>query len=265
MGRLRGRVAIVTGGAGGIGRGIADRFVREGAHVAIFDINKPKAAHAADDINKANDLFPGGDAISVPCDVTQADSIERAVRQVNRTWGVVSILVNCAGYSRIAPLSDTSEELWDRTLTINLKSMYLMCRELIPPMVDQEWGRVINVSSQSGKRGAGNYSAYCASKFGIIGLTQALAQEFAGTGVTVNAVCPGIVFTELWDDEHLAAYGAKRGIPPEQVKDYLVGKIPMGRAASTEDVAGVAAFIASEDTAYITGQSYNVTGGSVMH
>ena len=265
MGRLKGRIAAVTGAASGIGRAIADRFVREGAHVAILDINKPRAAQAADEINRANDIFPGGDAISVPCDVTSAESIENAVKYINRTWGVISILVNSAGYSRIATLENTTEDLWDRTLSINLKSMFLTCKAVVPFMADQSWGRVINMSSQSGKRGASSYSAYCASKFGIIGLTQSLAQEYAETGVTVNAICPGIVFTELWNEEHIAAYGEKRGIPADEVKGYLVDKIPMKRAASVEDIAGVAAFLASDDASYLTGQSYNVTGGSMMH
>lgn len=245
----------VTGGARGIGRGIAERFIAEGAKVVLLDINEARAAETAREIGSE----------SARCDVTSSESVQGTIESVVEMLVGLDILVNSAGYSHIAPIEATTEEIWDRTLSINLKGMFLMIQAAIPHLKAAGAGRVINLSSQSGKKGTGSYSAYCASKFGIIGLTQALAQEFAATGVTVNAICPGIVFTELWDDAHIAAYGAKRGLDPSEVKDYLVSGIPMKRAATVDDVASMAVFLASDESAYMTGQSINVTGGGVMH
>jgi NAD(P)-dependent dehydrogenase (short-subunit alcohol dehydrogenase family) len=253
--RLEGCCAAITGGARGIGRGIAERFIAEGACVVLLDINADRATETAREIG----------CESIRCDVTSSESVHTAIESVVESLGGLDILVNSAGYSHIAPIEKTTEEIWDRTLSINLKGMFLTIQAVIPHMKAAGTGRVINLSSQSGKKGTSSYSAYCASKFGIIGLTQALAREFAQTGVTVNAICPGIVFTELWDDEHIAAYGAKRGLDPSEVKDYLVSGIPMKRAATVDDIASMAVFLASEESAYMTGQAINVTGGGVMH
>jgi len=258
MGRSEGRIAAITGAARGIGRGIAERFLAEGARVAILDIDEEGTARTAGEL--ATDR-----AVGVGCDVTSSDSVVAAFAAVEKRWGAVSILVNSAGYSRILPIEDTTDEVWDRTLAINLKGTFLTCRAAVPAMKAAGWGRIINLSSQSGKKGSSSYTAYCASKFGVIGLTQALAQELAETGITVNAICPGVVFTEMWGPEQVNAYARKRNMRPEDVKPYLVSKIPMKRAATVEDVAAVAAFLASDDAAYLTGQSYNVTGGTVMH
>ena len=257
MQRLNGRIAAITGAARGIGRGIAERFVAEGASVAILDINGEGASQTASELD--------GTAIGVPCDVTSGESVEQAVAAIREQLGAVDILVNSAGFSKIAPIEKTTDELWDRTMAINLKGMFLLCRAVVPGMKSAGWGRIINLSSQSGKKGNSAYVAYCSSKFGVIGLTQALSQEVAEDGITVNAICPGIVFTEMWGPEQVGDYAAKRGLKPEEVKDYLVEKTPMKRAATLDDVGGLAAFLASDDASYLTGQSYNVTGGSVMH
>jgi len=257
MGQLDGRITFITGAARGVGRGIAARFIKEGAKVAIADLNAEGAAKAAAEL--------GQNAFGVACDVTSVKSIRLALGVVTKRWGPPLVVVNSAGYSKIAPLEATTEELWDRTLEINLKGMFFVCRETVPAMKKAGWGRIINLSSQSGKKGNSSYVAYCASKFGVIGLTQALAQELAESGITVNAICPGVVFTEMWSPEQIGDYAKKRNMKPEDVKDYLVGKIPMKRAATVEDVAGVAAFLASDDATYLTGQSYNVTGGTIMH
>jgi sorbitol-6-phosphate 2-dehydrogenase len=132
-------------------------------------------------------------------------------------------------------------------------------------MVERRGGKIINISSQSGKRGSSQYAAYCASKFGVIGLTQSLAQEFAGLGIAINAICPGVAFTELWrSPDMLEKYAQKRGIRPEEVESHFKSQIPLGRLCTPEDVAGVAVFLASEDSDYMTGQALNVTGGFEM-
>jgi len=261
-GRLENRVALITGGARGIGKGIAARFLTEGARVAIADLNGEGATTTAAELGASS---KGDCAIGVHVDVTAADSVRRAIEETRTRLGEVEILVNSAGFSKIARIEDTTDEIWDRTLAINLKGVFLMCREVVPAMKQSGWGRIINLSSQSGKKGNSSYTAYCASKFGVIGVTQALAQELAEDGVTVNAICPGVVFTEMWGPEQVADYARKRNMAPEDVKEYLTSKIPMKRAATVEDVAAVAAFLASDDAAYLTGQSYNVTGGTIMH
>lgn len=262
MRRSDNRIAFITGAARGIGRGIAERLLKEGVKVAIADLNADGAKKTASELAAASG---GRDALGVGCDVTSVESIRAALDAVRATWGEPLVVVNSAGWSRIASIQDTTDEVWDRTLDINLKGMFCVCRETVPAMKRAGWGRIINLSSQSGKAGNSSYVAYCASKFGVIGLTQALAQELATDGITVNAICPGIVFTEMWGPEQIGDYARKRAMRPEEVKDYLVSKIPMKRAATVADVAAVAAFLASDDAAYSTGQSYNVSGGAIMH
>jgi NAD(P)-dependent dehydrogenase (short-subunit alcohol dehydrogenase family) len=158
-----------------------------------------------------------------------------------------------------------AESLWDRTLTVNLKGTYLCCQAVLPEMVERGRGKIVNMSSQSGKKGNAQYAAYCASKFGIIGLTQSLAQEFAESGICVNAICPGVAFTDLWrSPEMLDRYAAKRGIQPEEVEGYFKSQIPLKRLCTPEDVARVAVFLASDESDYMTGQALNVTGGAEM-
>ena len=186
------------------------------------------------------------------------------VEQVESELGAIDILVNNAGVSYISPFLDCSQELWDKTININLKGTFNCCQAVISRMMPRKKGVVINMSSQSGKSGNSHYTAYCASKFGIIGLTQSLAIEFASEGIRVNALCPGVVFTPLWDSM-IADYAKKRNMKPEDVKPYFESKIPMGRICTEKDVADMAVFIASDKASYITGQSINISGGAIMH
>ncbi|HPO12346.1 MAG TPA: SDR family NAD(P)-dependent oxidoreductase [Candidatus Hydrogenedentes bacterium] len=259
--RLTGKRALVTGGARGIGRAIAAAFVSEGADVAVCDIDGAAATLTADEIKRQCN----GRAHGFTMDVGERASVLACVGECLAALGAIDILVNNAGISKVTPFLEMPESLWDNTLRVNLKGVYLCCQAVLPGMVAAGKGKIINISSQSGKRGNSQYAAYCASKFGVIGLTQSLAQEFAESGITVNAICPGVVFTELWQSpDMLGAYARKRGLAPEAVERYFESKIPLRRLCTVEDVARAAVFLASDESAYMTGQSLNVSGGLEM-
>jgi 3-hydroxybutyrate dehydrogenase len=256
--RLAGRVAVVTGGGSGIGAGICRAFAREGAPVAVADLNPEAARRVAAEIE-----MEGGRSLAVPLDVTDAAAVARAADEIESALGPLEVWVNNAGISRVVPFLDCSEELWDAVLRVNLKGAFIGCQVAIRRMLPRRSGVVLNMSSQSGKVASSQYAAYCASKFGVIGLTQSLALEYARVGIRVNAICPGVVFTGLWD-EQIEDYARKRGLSVDQVRPYLEDKVPMGRLCTVEDVAGTAVFLASDEAAFITGQAANVTGGLVM-
>lgn len=253
---LKEKIAIVTGAASGIGKAIAGRFAREGARVVVADINPEQARNAAREI--------GSSAIAVKADVGMRASAEAMVAEVEEKIGPVDILVNNAGVSYIIPFLECSQEIWDKTIEINLKGTFNCCQAAIKRMLLRKRGVIINMSSQSGKTGNSHYAAYCASKFGVIGLTQSLAMEFARQGIRVNALCPGVVFTPMWDTM-VADYAKKRNIKPEEVKPYFESKIPLGRLCTEKDVADAAVFMASDKASYITGQAINLSGGAIMH
>jgi NAD(P)-dependent dehydrogenase (short-subunit alcohol dehydrogenase family) len=256
--RLADRVAVVTGGGSGIGAGICRAFAREGALVAVADLDPDAARRVVAGIES-----DGGRAVAHGFDVTDAAAAAAAAEEIEHTLGALEIWVNNAGISRVVPFHDCSEELWDAVLRVNLKGTFIGCQVAIRRMLPRRRGVVLNMSSQSGKVGSSHYAAYCASKFGVIGLTQSLALEFARDGIRVNAVCPGVVFTGLWDDQ-IEDYARKRGLAVDQVRPYLEDKVPMGRLCTVEDVAATAVFLASDEAAFITGQAVNVTGGLVM-
>ncbi|HDY65117.1 MAG TPA: SDR family oxidoreductase [Phycisphaerae bacterium] len=254
--KLKDKVAIVTGAGRGIGKAIAESFARQGAAVAIADIKLELAEQAARQI--------GSPTIAIEVDVSDAGSVEAMTEQVESRLGPLDILVNNAGVSYITSFLDCTEEIWEKTMQVNLKGAFHGSQSAIRRMLPRKRGVILNMSSQSGKTGNTHYAAYCASKFGIIGLTQSLAVEFAGDGIRVNALCPGVVFTPLWDGM-IADYAKKRNMKTEEVKGYLESKVPMGRLCSPQDVANAAVFLASDEAGFITGQSINISGGIVMH
>jgi len=254
--RLKNKIAIVTGSASGIGKAIAERFAEEGARVAIADLDLSAATKTAEKI--------GPSAFAVQVDVGQMASVQAMVEKVKTSLGSLDILVNNAGVSYIVPFHECTEELWDKTIRVNLRGAFNCCRTVIKDMLERKNGVIVNMSSQSGKAGNSQYTAYCASKFAIIGLTQSMAVEYAKSGIRVNALCPGVVFTPLWNNM-IADYAKKRDMKPEEVRPYLESKIPMGRLCSEQDVANAAVFLASDEAPYITGQSINLSGGAIMH
>jgi NAD(P)-dependent dehydrogenase (short-subunit alcohol dehydrogenase family) len=256
--RLAGRVAVVTGGGGGIGAGICRAFAREGAIVAVADLDLRAAEGVAGAI-----IAEGHRATAYGLDVTDPAAVAGAAGEIEGALGPLEIWVNNAGVSHVVPFLECSEEVWEATLRVNLKGTFIGCQAAIRRMLPRRRGVVLNMSSQSGKTGSSQYAAYCASKFGVIGLTQSLALEFARQGIRVNAICPGVVLTGLWEAQ-IEDYARKRNLIAHQVPAYLAEKVPMGRLCTVEDVAGTAVFLSSDDAAFITGQAVNVTGGLVM-
>lgn len=253
---LAGKAALVTGGASGIGAGIARVLAAAGASVAIGDLDGATAGAVAGGL-------PGPAAkLGVRLDVTDRDATHQAVTRVEQELGPVEILVNNAGISSVAPFLDITDTDWDRLMAVNLRGVLVVTQRVLSPMLQRRSGRIINISSMAGKEGLPNLAHYCATKFGVIGLTQALAKEVAGRNVTVNAVCPGVVRTPLWDDPDS---GILRQLDGETGWQAFLSGIPLGRPQSAEDIGHACAYLASDLAANITGEALNVSGGQQMH
>jgi len=257
---LKGRVAIITGSASGIGQGIAFRYAREGADIACCDLNLEGAQKTAQEIQSL-----GQQAIAVRLDVTQSKDVEDMTRRVHDHFGKIDILVNSAGIIKANFITEVPESTWDAIIAVDLKGTFLCIREVVKYMIEKKSGKIVNISSKSGKKGGLWLAAYCSAKFGVVGLTQSVAMDLAPFKINVNAICPGNVFsTPMWDllDKE---YSVKLGVPPEQVRKMYVDKVPLGRGCTVEDVANVAVFLASSYSDYMTGQAINVTGGQEVH
>ena len=241
--RLAGKVAFVTGAAGGIGAATARRFAREGAVVAVNDAKPGGLDAVAADIEAA-----GARALVMTGDVVKRADCERMVHDVTAAFGRLDILINNAGINRDAMAHKMSEEQWDAVLDVNLKGTFLCAQAALPGMRERGWGRVINTSS-IGSLGNVGQANYAASKAGVIGLTKTLALEYAKYGVTVNAIAPGPVMTAM-----LAGV-------PDAIKEKIIAQVPVGRIAAPEEIAAVHVFLASDEAAFITGQVLFVDGG----
>lgn len=259
MRRFEGQSVLVTGASRGIGEGIARRFASEGANVAI-SANVPEVEETAARLQRET----GSTVIGRYCDVTSRESVEALVDEVVERFGRLDVSVQNAGVITVKPLAELSEGDWDKVLDVNTKGVFLCCQAAAKHMVKQKYGRLINTASAQARQGFIYTPHYAASKFGVMGVTQALSRELAPFNVTVNAFCPGIIETDMWG--HLdGAWGALLGdYKPGELMAEWVRAIPMKRAGTAEDVSGLVAFLASKDAAYITGQTINVDGGMVM-
>ncbi len=277
MYNLNGKVALVTGAGGenGIGRAIAIRLAKEGADVAVNDISEhPYAAENTEwgglpDVVHEIEVI-GQRAISVVADVSNAKQVSEMVEKTVAHFGKIDILVNNAGTKAgkdRVPVVDLAEEEWDRVQRVNVKGVFLCCQAVAQHLMSQgTGGKIINISSITGKRGTARYAAYCASKFAVIGFTQSLAQELAPYKVNVNAICPSLVNTERV--EHLAVATMPEELTFDEKRAEFTRRaeesVPLGRLAEGSDIANMAAFLASDEAAYLTGLSITVSGGLVM-
>jgi NAD(P)-dependent dehydrogenase (short-subunit alcohol dehydrogenase family) len=246
---LAGRTALVTGAGQGMGRAVAQALAVRGARVVVNDRNPDTAAQTAASLRAA-----GADAIAVPADVTDASAVRQMVEQAGNRFGTIHILVNNAGILRPTPVSDIDEHEWDLVIDVNLKGTFLCSQAVLPAMRAAGWGRIINFSSTAGKSVSTIGGAhYTAAKAGVLGFTRHLAKEVAADGITVNAVCPGLIETEMvrdvLGDARAHAFGASFPIP---------------RLGQPEEVAELVAFLASDRAAYITGASLDINGGDLM-
>jgi acetoin reductase-like protein len=255
--RLQGRVAIVTGGAQGIGRAICLRYAQEGARVVVADINLSSAQEVAREITGM-----GKDAIAVQTDVSDRSQAELAVSTSVDAFGGIDVLVNNAGVIKIVPFLETTDEDWDYMFDINCKGLLWFSQAAAHQMISQgRGGKIINLASQAGRRGEALALAYCASKAAVISMTQSMALALAPYKINVNAIAPGIVDTPLWigiDRQLAALLNMEVGEP----KRRSVEAIPLGRIEQPEDVAGAAVFLGSADSDYMTQQTINVDGGN---
>ncbi len=254
--RLSGKVAVVTGGARGIGRAIAERFAAEGARVVVADILAKEAQELAAAL--------GGDAMAVALDVTRRDSIDAMVAEVTARLGGIDILVNNAAIFDMAPIVEVTEESWDRQFAINTKGLFFTLQAVARRMIAQgRGGKIINMASQAGRRGEALVSVYCASKAAVISITQSAGLDLIEHRINVNGIAPGVVDTPMWDavDALFARYENR----PLGEKKRLVGEaVPFGRMGVPEDHAGAAVFLASSDADYVVAQTLNVDGGNWM-
>jgi NAD(P)-dependent dehydrogenase (short-subunit alcohol dehydrogenase family) len=250
---LSGRNAIVTGGASGIGRGICLRLARDGANVAILDLDLVGAEKVAGEL-----VALGRKAIACQADVANRGQVDAAVERARKELGPIHILVNDAGIGEFVPLAQMSEEQWDRMIAIHLKGTFNCTKAVVQDMIDAKWGRIVSISSVAGLAGSMGLVHYSAAKAGIIGFTKGLAQELGPVGITVNAIAPGLIDTPIL---------RRSQIPEEQVRGFIetaVGRTPVRRVGAPDDIAAACAYLVSAEASFFTGQVVSPNGGMYM-
>lgn len=271
-GRLEGKVAVVTGAGQGIGYGIGLRFAQEGAHVVVAEINRLSVFRAAEDMSRF-----GPPALAYPMDVGDIDQINRMVHDVVERFGHIDILVNNAGLSEKATFLEMTPEQWDMLQRVNQRGVFFcmqaVARQMVAQVPDQvkqagraesSHGKIINISSIAGRRGRADALHYSVSKGAVITMTQGAAMALAAYGINVNAICPSVVPTQMWDNLD-RAMGSAQGLPPGEWYRRRVERIPFKRPGTVEQIAAMCAFLSSDEGDYITGQTYNVDGGSELN
>ena len=243
---LQGKVVLVTGAGRGMGSAIAERLTAEGARVAVTDVDEQSAKSTAAGLDGA---------AGFRLDITDAAEVTSRIEEITAALGPIDALVNNAGWDRMAPFLQTDEDLWERLIDINLRGPIRMTKAVLPQMVERQTGRIVNISSDAGRVGSSGEAVYSACKAGIIGFGKTIAREVARYGITVNAICPGPTDTPLLES---VADGN------EKVIDALKRAIPMRRLGLPEDIAGVVAFMVSDDAGFVTGQTLSVSGGLTM-
>ena len=256
------RTVLVTGAARGIGKGIADAFLRAGHRVMIADLaTSPDWNYdlATDNAMKEtlDDLSPLGEVDGVDVDVTQEASCQRAIDKTLETFGQLDVLVNNAGVVDSGPIESFSEATWDQIFAVNVKGIFLMSKIALPTLKASSDAAIVSTASIAGKRGSANLAAYCASKFAAVGLTQSMAQEFAPFGIRVNAICPGVVGTAMWLDHLMANQGESA------FDNRMTDMMPLGRPQTANDMGQAAVYLATAPN--VTGVSLNVAGGFEMN
>jgi len=255
------RIALVTGGAQGLGRALCLRLAQEGARVVVADLNGEQARNTADEIAAAT----GRRTLAITVDVTDEAQVEAMVQRALDEFGRLDILVANAGILFSGPVEDFPADRWRKIIDVNLVGYFLCAKHAARVMKAQRSGVIVQINSKSGKKGSYKNSAYAASKFGGIGFTQSIALELAEFGVRVNAVCPGnLLDSPLWVNSLYKQYAERLGISEEEVRQRYIDQVPMKRGCTYDDVANLVVFLASDQSSYMTGQAINVTGGQEM-
>jgi len=255
------KIAVVTGGAQGLGRAICERLAREGCHVVVADLNQAGAEQTAAEIAAEY----GRKVIAVGVDVTDEAQVEALFQRTLKEFGQVDIVVSNAGVLFAEAIWDFPADKWKLVSDVNLFGYFLVAKHASRAMLPRKQGVIIQINSKSGKKGSFKNSAYAASKFGGIGLTQSIALDLAEHGIRVNAICPGnLLDSPLWVNSLYKQYAKKWGITEEEVRQKYVNQVPMKRGCTYEDVTNVLVFLASDQASYMTGQAINVTGGQEM-
>jgi NAD(P)-dependent dehydrogenase (short-subunit alcohol dehydrogenase family) len=252
------KIVLVTGGAGGLGRALASAFAAAGHRVVISGRSEERLLAVAQQLGAAGDRI-----LAWPCDVSDRKQVEGLEAAIRARWGTVQILINNAGVARAMSFVELPDGLWQETLQTNLTGTFNCSKVFLSGMLASGWGRIINIASTAAKVGYSHATAYVASKHGVLGLTRSLALELARRNITVNAICPGYLNTEL-TRENARRMAEKTGKPLDQVMAMFAGSAPQNRLIEPEEVAALALFLAGENSAGITGQAINVDGGAVM-